>query len=126
MGDEEKIGIRATYWINNGSEESPTRIQSFGPSTDESAETHVTVNTPHKVDVDDKTVIPQAGETSFSGRHDTGPLPPLKEGGPMAILMNCVQQAKDFNDAYLTEQIELAKKKASPPVKKAKVEDDSS
>ena len=53
---------------------------------------------------------PEAGSYTYSGMHDQGPLPPPKEGGPMATLIGCVQQAKRDNDKYLTEIIEHEKK----------------
>jgi hypothetical protein len=38
--------------------------------------------------------------------HDTGPLVPPKEGGPIAQLIAAIQQAKAYNDSYLTDMIE--------------------
>jgi hypothetical protein len=38
--------------------------------------------------------------------HDTGPLVPPKEGGPIAHLIAAIQQAKAYNDSYLTDMIE--------------------
>lgn len=38
--------------------------------------------------------------------HDTGPLVPPKEGGPIAQLIAAIQQAKAYNDSYLTDLIE--------------------
>ena len=42
--------------------------------------------------------------------HDQGPLPAPREGGNMAKLIACVQQAKAANDQYLTQLIEIEKK----------------
>jgi hypothetical protein len=38
--------------------------------------------------------------------HDQGPLQPPKETGDMALLIGCVETAKQFNDRYLTEVID--------------------
>lgn len=48
------------------------------------------------------------------------PLP--REGGPMAQLISCVQQAKAMNDEYLTKIIEQEKEDKNHPSKKAKTE----
>ena len=42
--------------------------------------------------------------------HDQGPLPDLKEGGPMAVLLGCTRAGKQLNDAFLTEMIQEEKK----------------
>lgn len=41
--------------------------------------------------------------------HDQGPLPALKEGGPIAFLIGCTRLAKEHNDAFLTKCIEHEK-----------------
>jgi hypothetical protein len=53
------------------------------------------------------------GDVAFSGHHDHGPLPPPREGGPFAQLMECVIQAKAFSDNYLTEIIKQEKMMSS-------------
>jgi hypothetical protein len=45
---------------------------------------------------------PQPGHYSYSGMHDTGELPPLREGGHMADMISYVLAAKSYNDEYLT------------------------
>jgi hypothetical protein len=45
-------------------------------------------------------------------------LPAPKEGGPMALMIGCVQEAKKSNDEYLTIVIE--KEKEEVPYKKSK------
>ena len=52
---------------------------------------------------------PHAGDFSYSGMHDDGPLPALQEGGVMSQLIACVQKAKETNDEYLTGIIEEEK-----------------
>ena len=49
--------------------------------------------------------------------HDQGPLPALKEGGPIAFLIGCTRLAKEHNDAFLTKCIEQEKeqKKSKEP-----------
>ena len=37
--------------------------------------------------------------------HDQGPLPDLKEGGPLTLLTGCVKVAKAYNDEFLTKCI---------------------
>ena len=59
---------------------------------------------------------PQAGSFAYSGMHDQGPLPPPREGGAMATLIACVQEAKNFNDEFLTKIIEEEKSQATSHV----------
>jgi hypothetical protein len=42
--------------------------------------------------------------------HDQGPLPELKEGGPLALLIGCADAAKTFNNDFLTKAIQTEKK----------------
>jgi hypothetical protein len=56
---------------------------------------------------------PEAGDFSYSGMHDDGPLPALREGGVMSQLIACVQKAKETNDEYLTGIIEEEKNRAT-------------
>ncbi|KAG7374829.1 hypothetical protein IV203_013924 [Nitzschia inconspicua] len=56
-----------------------------------------------------KPVAPQPGDYSYSGMHDQGPLPDLKQGGPMALLLRCVEGAKEYNNSFLTTLIEEEK-----------------
>lgn len=65
---------------------------------------------------------PQAGDYTYSGVHDQGVLPDMREGGPMAKLIACVQQAREANDEYLTKLIEA--EKAEHRDKKAKIGDE--
>lgn len=134
-----EVRVQATYWIReSGSaassavEQPPTRIQCFGSSPNNNGgDTYVTVEEPLRIGLPEG-VLPEkrpAGDDSYSGLHDHGPLPPLKEGGPMAVLLACAQQAKKFNDDYLTEVIAAQRKgdedsngTVSNPVKKAKVD----
>jgi len=53
---------------------------------------------------------PAAGDYSYSGMHDQGPLLPVpRQGGSMAVLLACVDAAKDCNDEYLTGVIHQEK-----------------
>jgi hypothetical protein len=52
---------------------------------------------------------PQAGDYSYSGMHDDGPIPAPQEGGVMSQLIACVQKAKETNDEYLTGVIQEEK-----------------
>lgn len=145
------VQVKASYWIrqpgeaNSGSSsttnESPTRIQCFGPTPNGGLDrSHTTIADPHIIGLPEGALPTKrdAGDYSYSGRHDHGPLPPLKEGGPLAILLACTQSAKDFNDGYLTEVIAKQQKSekeegasldatsgssSNNPVKKARVED---
>ncbi|KAG7342829.1 hypothetical protein IV203_020773 [Nitzschia inconspicua] len=56
-----------------------------------------------------KPVAPQPGDYFYSGMHDQGPLPDLKQGGPMALLLGCVEGAKEYNNSFLTTLIEVEK-----------------
>ena len=108
MGDQTRaVKIQATYWISSSSDDgnsAPTRIQTFGPSSP-STDTHTNINTPLRVGLPDGAKPDKGSGESYSGVHDQGPLPPLREGGPMAVLLSCLQEAKKFNDQYLTERI---------------------
>lgn len=131
-----KIGIQATYWIqgnetqDDNGQPSNSSVFTFGPS---STSTNV-ITTPIRIGLPEDCPYPppkpQAGDEKYSGLHDSGPLPPPKEGGDMAILLHCVQQAKQLNDQFLTEQMSLAKKKQGDndmhPTKRAKVENKES
>jgi hypothetical protein len=143
-GTRRAVKIQATYWISNADESSssdapPTRIQSFGPASP-STETHTAIDTPARMGLPEGVHAEKrpAGDDSYSGMHDQGPLPPLKEGGSMAMLLSCAQEAKKFNDQYLTEMIAAQKKKTAKiahgqsdagessdlPLKRAKVDSD--
>lgn len=52
---------------------------------------------------------PEPGDYSYSGMHDQGPLPKLKQGGQFAQIIGLVNAAKKASDAYLTEVIEKEK-----------------
>lgn len=56
---------------------------------------------------------PEAGDYSYSGMHDHGPLPAPKEGGDIAQLIGCVEATKRFSDEFLTDVIK--KEKAHHP-----------
>jgi hypothetical protein len=147
------VYIQATYWIRDfesvsatsaANSQQPTRIQGFScgsgsssspptnhctDSTAGTISTYEAVQGPLRIGLPEG-VQPQklpAGDDSYSGLHDHGPLPPLREGGQMAVLLACAQNAKSFNDDYLTEVIAAQRKcevggsGCSNPVKKAKV-----
>ena len=151
MGDKARtVEIKATYWIGKPDTESsssvssdndgaqPTRIRSFGTALRSHLEddsSYVVIDTPFRVGLPEgvKAEKRPAGDESYSGIHDQGPLPPLREGGSMALLLQCAQQAKAFNDEYLTEVISAQTKSETKtihkkngetenPIKKAKVE----
>lgn len=63
---------------------------------------------------------PEAGDYSYTGMHDHGPLPAPKEGGDFALLIGCVQQAKQHSDAFMTD-IMKNEKLHSPPGKRKSV-----
>ena len=53
----------------------------------------------------------EAGDYTYSGMHDQGPLyPKPKESGPYALLLSCTKQANAHSDTLLTEIIENQKK----------------
>ncbi len=41
----------------------------------------------------------------YSGRHDDGNLPILRNSGPMVDVLSAIQQIKHMSDTYLTERI---------------------
>ena len=54
--------------------------------------------------------------------HDQGPLPLLKEGGPISFLIGCVEIAKQHSDDFFTKQIEEGKRNNENKTKKAQHE----
>lgn len=77
------------------------------------------------IDLPNRQMKPEAGETTYSGMHDQGPLSTLKEGGSFAVLLGCVEKGRAFNDDFLTEKIKEEKDKSSSngysqPTKKTK------
>ncbi|GAX14957.1 hypothetical protein FisN_12Lh342 [Fistulifera solaris] len=103
----EKPSVKATYWINGEQTEQRT--------WDASNTSHAVVGLLPEQDAAER---PEPGEFRYSGRHDGGVLPPPKDGGPMALMIGCVQEAKNANDEYLTSVID--KEKDEIPHKKSK------
>ena len=56
---------------------------------------------------------PKGGDYSYSGMYDHGPLPPAKEGGDFALLINMVKEAQRNSDELLTRVIKDEKTKNS-------------
>jgi hypothetical protein len=69
-------------------------------------------------------IKPKPGEYSYCGMHDSGPLISPRESGHIACLIASVQEAKMFNDTYLTAVIDEKKRdSSSPAVKKPKTDE---
>ena len=51
----------------------------------------------------------EPGSYAYTGMHDHGPFQPPKEGGPMALLIACANEAQKASDKFLTEIIEREK-----------------
>lgn len=51
----------------------------------------------------------EPGSYAYTGMHDHGLFQPPKEGGPMALLIGCANEAQKASDKFLTEIIELEK-----------------
>jgi hypothetical protein len=126
------IGVKATYFIScdkQGADDGEC-----GASAKITTREFNGTNTPEAqvgLPVGSEPVKPQPGDVTYSGMHDQGPLPDLKEGGPIALLLGCVAAAKDFNNDYLTDIIHEEKKHSHPvetapggPRKKGKTEED--
>lgn len=107
------IGITTTYVIkrNNGT---TTTTKAFDAS--HSGVSDIRVGLP--IGVEPVKFCP--GVDMYSGMHDQGPLPPLKEGGPIALLIGCVGAAKHHNDDFLTKWIEEEKGNNENKTKKHK------
>jgi hypothetical protein len=58
--------------------------------------------------------------------HDQGELPPLREGGDIAVLIGCVEKAKEFNDEFRKEAIKKEKKKGRHQLKPSSSGEESS
>lgn len=65
---------------------------------------------------------PSAGDFTYTGMHDHGPLPMPREGGPMSSLISFVAQAKKANDHFLTQVIENEKCIREREEKRARVD----
>jgi hypothetical protein len=48
---------------------------------------------------------PNAGDYTYSGMSDHGPLPVPRRGGDIAVLIECVNQTKQCSDDFLTDVI---------------------
>ena len=101
--DTRPIGIKTTYIIEGNDGTKTTSSETFDASRSEATE--VRVGLPIGVEP----VKSQPGDVGYSGMHDQGPLPPLKEGGPIAFLIGCAGLAKEYNDKFLTKHIEKEK-----------------
>ena len=116
------VSITTTYWIPTEPPESvvvvdnvfaTTRHATLGlPTTTTTTSSTTTVSSSKKeeedVVVDDVVVVPTkppAGSFTYSGMHDQGPLVSPREGGDMAILIACCEDAKAHTDEYLTQVI---------------------
>eukprot|EP00934_Nitzschia_sp_Nitz4_P006116 Nitzschia sp. Nitz4//scaffold155_size52807//30018//30416//NITZ4_006800-RA/size52807-processed-gene-0.19-mRNA-1//-1//CDS//3329537381//6106//frame0 len=129
--DSQRICIQATYRIHKPDDENSVveTAETFGPASSctNSVTTPLRIGLP--TDSPYPPPRPEAGDERYSGLHDAGPLPPLQEDGPMAVLMQCAVQAKQFNDNFLTEQIAAAKASTpsnsqdTHPSKRAKVQE---
>lgn len=53
-----------------------------------------------------KPTKPQGGDYNYSGMHDSGILPPPKEGGDFSLLIEMSNQARTYSDELLTSIIE--------------------
>ena len=51
----------------------------------------------------------EPGSYAYTGMHDHGPFKPPKEGGPIALLIGCANEAQTAWDKFLTEKIEREK-----------------
>mmetsp|Transcript_7874 Transcript_7874/g.16902 ORF Transcript_7874/g.16902 Transcript_7874/m.16902 type:complete len:145 (-) Transcript_7874:3193-3627(-) len=98
------IGIKMNYTIYENDEKATTTCQNFDASNSDVSE--VRVGLPIGVEP----MKPQPGDEAYSGMHDQGSLPELKEGGPMACLIGCAKLAKEYSDDFLTKRIEEQKK----------------
>mmetsp|Transcript_17335 Transcript_17335/g.39868 ORF Transcript_17335/g.39868 Transcript_17335/m.39868 type:complete len:148 (-) Transcript_17335:259-702(-) len=98
------VGIKATYTICGNDETTATTSQNFDASNSNISESRV------GLPVGVEPVKPQPGDEAYSGMHDHGPLPELKEGGSVAFLIGCAKMAKQYNNDFLTECIEKEKK----------------
>jgi hypothetical protein len=113
------VSITTTYWIPTEPPESvvvvdnvfaTTRHATLGlPTTTTTSTTTVSSSKKEEdvvVVVDDVVPTkPPAGSFTYSGMHDQGPLVSPREGGDMAILIACCEDAKAHTDEYLTQVI---------------------
>eukprot|EP00533_Pseudo-nitzschia_delicatissima_P016489 CAMPEP_0197266598 /NCGR_PEP_ID=MMETSP1432-20130617/3100_1 /TAXON_ID=44447 /ORGANISM="Pseudo-nitzschia delicatissima, Strain UNC1205" /LENGTH=143 /DNA_ID=CAMNT_0042731485 /DNA_START=204 /DNA_END=635 /DNA_ORIENTATION=+ len=99
------IGIATTYIVHEDDGKARTTTETFDASSSDASEVRVGLA------VGVEPVKAQPGDDTYSGMHDQGPLPPPKEGGPIAFLIGCVGLAKQHNDAFLTKCIEEGKEK---------------
>jgi hypothetical protein len=109
------VYIKTTYWIAGDNPQ--TRTERFDPSNVQAARVGLPLGT--------EPVKPEAGDFSYSGMHDQGPLPPSREGGDVAVLIGCAEKAKKFNDEYMTlvikgEKKQKAQEENGHPIKKTK------
>jgi hypothetical protein len=91
MTGRHAVSIKTTYWIPN------QELTEHIFDTPREARMGLTPHsTPNK---------PPAGSFIYSGMHDQGILDAPREGGDMAILIACCEDAKAHTDHYLTNVI---------------------
>uniref|UniRef100_A0A7S0C2U4 Uncharacterized protein n=1 Tax=Proboscia inermis TaxID=420281 RepID=A0A7S0C2U4_9STRA len=98
--------ITAIFSLPNSMNTSHHQIFDGKEFSDKSGENSFRVGLPENV----KATKPLPGDFTYSGMHDHGPLPILKEGGPFSTLIGCVKRARDSSDELLTNIIESEKK----------------
>jgi hypothetical protein len=116
------VGVKATYFIVTRSD-NPDEGHSRATDTSSSITTTTTTTTTQTFDSSntkearvglaigsDRSVPPLPGDYSYSGVHDQGSLPGLKQGGQMAQLLGCTEAAKEFNNTFMTTLLEQEKK----------------
>mmetsp|Transcript_18498 Transcript_18498/g.24271 ORF Transcript_18498/g.24271 Transcript_18498/m.24271 type:complete len:125 (+) Transcript_18498:164-538(+) len=115
MADQNRhaVSVKAIYRIPTGNSQDSSNLSETSCSFDASNVEIGVIGLPKGF----KATKPQAGDYTYSGMHDQGPLPPPKEGGDMALLIGCVQEAKKHSDNFLTEVIKKEKLHSPPPEK---------
>jgi hypothetical protein len=151
-GSSNGVGIKMTYFIaetttedlsggdaNDGTSGTAADVSTVKMTTTKVFDASNTAEAIVGLSPGSQPVAPQPGDYSYTGMHDQGPLPEVKQGGPMAVLLGCAQAAKDYNNTFLTSLIEEEKQKkhglsksnssissgSGPSAKKSKTHEDT-
>ena len=101
-------GIKTTFTLPDGT----TTVQEFWLSSDDNVDISSSSSSSNNNNMNNnnnnmnnkncKDQSSASQQVAYTGRHDHGPLPPPRQGGPYEKLIGCVHAAKEFSNAFLT------------------------
>lgn len=115
--EQKPVSIQVTFSMPPLGIHNPTVVETFDSTNTPPVHLGSTTSTTSAeslTGISTVTSVPP-GSVVYSGRHDHGPLPAPREGGPYASLIGCVLAAKDFSNNYLTEVMKQEKTRKNNP-----------